>query len=290
MSKHPHTVWEFEAIGTVWQIDTARALSQTQKDHITEFILAYERVFSRFVAGSLVDRIHRSAGTYPFPSYADELFALYNKLYELTGGVFTPLVGQILDDLGYDALYQLKPKQIAQAPKRWPDVATYANHSLHTTTPVLLDVGAAGKGHLVDLVGARIEGYGISEYVVDAGSDMRIRKPSSPLRIGLEHPQDTQKVIGVIEMSDKSLCGSSINRRRWGDALHHIIDPQSAAPSTGIVATWVIADSTMVADALATALFLVEPTVLLSEYRFEYVRINEHLQIDATGPFRAALF
>lgn len=288
----PHSgSWTLNAIGTQWQIDTDVPLSEVQKQDITDKIIAYDRVFSRFIEGSLIDRIHHAPGSYGFPPYANELFALYDELYELTGGVFTPLVGQILDDLGYDAAYALKQKETPKAPARWPDIARYENQVLTTTTPLLLDVGAAGKGHIVDLVAARIMQYGMKHYVVDAGSDMRIqRAPDAPLRIGLEHPLDTSKVIGVIELSTRSLCGSSINRRSWGGGLHHIIDPQTAAPSVGIIASWVIADTTMLADALATALFLVEPGVLQSRYAFDYIRINDAMQIDASGAFKSALF
>ncbi len=291
MSQSSPDTWVLNAIGTQWQIDADIPLTDAQKQQITDDIVAYDRVFSRFVEGSLIDRIFHTPGTYRFPPYADELFALYNSLYELTDGVFTPLVGQILDDLGYDAAYVLKQKQIPVVPHRWPNVASYKDQALTTQIPLLLDVGAAGKGHIVDLVARRIHEFGATYCVVDAGSDMCIRRPADrPLRIGLEHPNDIKQVIGVLEMCDRSLCGSSVNRRTWGGGLHHIINPHTAAPSEGIIASWVLADSTMLADALATALFLVEPTVLLKKYRFDYTRINDRLQIDATGPFREALF
>lgn len=291
MSQTPSDSWILNAIGTQWQIDTDIVLSKAQKQQVVDDITAYDRVFSRFIEGSLIDRIHHRAGSYRFPPYADELFALYGQLYELTGGVFTPLVGQILDDLGYDAAYALKPKQTPNAPAGWSDVASYEDHVLTTQSPLLLDVGAAGKGHIVDLVAQRLHSFGATHYVVDAGSDMHIRRPADrPLRVGLEHPHDTKQVIGVIELTDRSLCGSSINRRSWGGGLHHIINPHTAAPSKGIIASWVIADTTMLADGLATALFLVEPAVLQSRYSFEYVRINDALQIDATSIFKSALF
>lgn len=291
MSQPSSGSWTLNAIGTQWQIDTGAVLSDAQKQEVIDDIIAYDRVFSRFIEGSLIDRIHHRAGSYRFPLYADELFALYTQLYELTDGIFTPLVGQILDDLGYDAAYALKQKHSPKTPAQWPDVASYQGHVLTTTTPLLLDVGAAGKGHIVDLIVTRLASYGITECVVEAGSDMYVRRSADrPLRVGLEHPHDTKQVIGVIEMTEKSLCGSGINRRSWGGGLHHIINPHTAAPSEGIIASWVIADTTMLADALATALFLVEPSLLLKQFAFEYIRINDALQIDASPAFQKALF
>ena len=48
---------------------------------------------------------------------------------------------------------------------------------------------------------------------------------------------------------------SATTRRAWGDGLHHVIDPLTGLPARGVLATWVLAPTALVADGIATALF-----------------------------------
>ena len=89
--------------------------------------------------------------------------------------------------------------------------------------------------------------------VVDAGGDIAVR--GAPQRIGLEHPFDERRAIGVWEVADAALCASAVNRRAWGDGLHHVLDARTGAPVRTVAATWAVAPTAMRADAIATALF-----------------------------------
>ncbi len=47
----------------------------------------------------------------------------------------------------------------------------------------------------------------------------------------------------------------AVNRRAWGDGLHHVLDARTGEPVRQIAATWAVAPTVMLADAVATALF-----------------------------------
>ena len=126
---------------------------------------------------------------------------------------------------------------------------------LDTARPVLLDIGAAGKGYLVDLVSDLLVGLGIGTHVVDASGDLRVRGDASE-RIALEHPADPTKAIGVVELREGALCASASNRRSWGDGLHHVIDAVTGVPTADVIATWALAPDALHADGLATAAVL----------------------------------
>ena len=53
----------------------------------------------------------------------------------------------------------------------------------------MIDVGAAGKGCLVDIISAILQQAGVAEFVVDAGGDLR-HCGEHGIRVGLEHPRD----------------------------------------------------------------------------------------------------
>jgi thiamine biosynthesis lipoprotein len=141
---------------------------------------------------------------------------------------------------------------------------------------------------LVDLVAHTLNDANVHRFVVDAGGDLRHNRDRH-LRVGLEHPFDRGRVVGVVDLHRDALCASAINRRAWGDGLHHILDARTGTPSRYVLATWVIADNATLADGIATALFLTDPSRLKKAYRFESVRMSPN-GIEASSGFEGELF
>ncbi|AZZ51060.1 FAD:protein FMN transferase [Rathayibacter festucae] len=266
------SAWRFEAIGTTWQIDTDAPLDALVRERLRARIEAYDRTWSRFRDDSAASRLRTEPGEHVFPAEAVELFALYDELFALTGGGVTPFVGVALEQLGYDPAYSLVPRgPVAPAPS-WAAARGGGGATLRTAAGVVLDVGAAGKGQLVDLVLDELASAGVERAVVDASGDLRARGVGA-YRVGLEHPFDASRAIGVAEPGERALCASAGNRRAWGDGLHHVLDGRTGRPVDTVIATWVVADSTLVADGLATALFVCPPEVLAERFDFEFVRV-----------------
>lgn len=284
----PHA-WTFEAIGTAWQIDTDAELGAEVKDAVAARIEQFDGVWSRFRPDSLVSRIAESAGTWHLDHDADALLGLYAELHALTDGALTPLIGRTLSDLGYDADYSLTALADPAPVPDW-ECFDWAPPRLTTTEPLLLDVGAAGKGHLVDLVAEVLDGCGVSAYTIDASGDL-LHRGRGPLRVALEHPGDPSRAAGVAELDpDLALCGSATNRRAWGDGLHHVLDGRTGRPTADIVAAWVVADSCLLADGLATALFLTEPDRLVGRFDCDFVRMHADGRIEWSPTFPGEVF
>ncbi len=288
------THFSFESIGTFWQIDIEGDISHdarsTLQEAIHQRIECYDKTYSRFRDDSLITAIAKESGTYSLPMDSHELFSTYRQIYNSTHGAVTPLIGQLLSDAGYDATYSLKPKELLSPPLPWDDVMTYKDTILTMKKTALLDFGAAGKGHLIDIVGELIEKHGYNSYCVDAGSDIRHRtNEEKNLTIGLEHPTDTEQILGVAKLRNASLCGSAGNRRAWGD-YHHILDPRTLKPVVSVLAVWTVSPSTILADALSTCLFFVEPSTLKEEYTFEYVLVRPDFSVEHSREFPGELF
>lgn len=266
----------FEAIGTSWQIDIFDSVTLAQLEfvdiQIQKRIHTFDQVYSRFRSDSVVTQMSKRSGEYILPADADKMISLYYQLYQLTNGLFTPLIGQTLSDAGYDANYSLLPKKLS-SPQLWENVLSFSNPILIIKEPAILDFGAGGKGYLIDLVGEVLMANKVKSFCIDAGGDILCvadkEKKFEPIRIGLENPEDVKQVVGVVEVQNKSICGSAGNRRKWGD-FHHIINPVTLSSPKHILATWVVADSTLLADALATALFFMEGENLKHHFDFEY--------------------
>ncbi len=272
----PLAKFSFDAIGTHWSVETERPLTPTEKEAITQTIAEFDRTYSRFRSDSLMSRISRGKdNTYTFPSSITERYDIYTQLEQSTDGAVNPLVGQSLERLGYDAKYSLQPNGDTFVPPPFSSVATLHGTTLELTQPVLIDIGAIGKGYLVDQI-AELLAQTHQEFVVDASGDIFVHR-NTPEVIGLEDPLDPSRAIGEVRITNLSLCASATNRRVWGDNLHHVIDARTGLPSTtDIIATWAIASTTVIADALATALFFAEPQDLLHRFGdFYYVTMKQ---------------
>ncbi len=261
----------FAALGTSWTIETPEPLGQLDSA-IRARIETFDHTWSRFRADSLVTAVATSGGKYEFPDDAPRLFDLYDELFRSTEGAVTPLVGSTLEQLGYDREYTLVQRGQPAVPADWSAEVSRDGATVTTAGPVLIDVGAAGKGYLVDLVGELLHQNDVHEFVIDASGDLLVSR-AEPRRIGLEHPFDPTMAIGVVELARGSICASGSNRRVWGEGLHHILDGRTGLPTREVIATWAVAGTALVADGLATALFFTEPAPLEETFEFEYVRV-----------------
>ena len=284
--------FNFKAIGTTWQIDIYQELSKAAGAEILSNVMArielFDKAYSRFRDDSLVTKISKEIGSYVLPDDAEAMMSLYQDLYKRTDGLVTPLIGNLISDTGYDAEYSLITKEKLESPPDWEDALDYKHPVLVVKKPVLLDFGAAGKGYLIDLVAKVLEENGVHEYCIDAGGDI-IHRGRTPIRAGLEDPIDTTKVVGVYSLQNNSICGSAGNRRKWGK-FTHIINPKTLSSPTDIIAVWVVAKSTLLADALTTCLFFVPASTLTSTHDFEYILIRKDRSVETSANFKGELF
>lgn len=287
--------FEFSGIGTTWEIDTPRPLTPSLRQAILERIECFDIAYSRFRSDSLIARIAAATdgGSFQFPDDAPAIFELYDKLHVATSGAVDPLVGRDLELLGYDSNYSLThdPVAIARHSEKRPNwKADVQRHGsvVVTQRPVVIDVGAAGKGYLVDIVAGMLRNDGIDIYVVDGSGDL-IHAGSEPLAVGLEHPVDPTLAIGVAQLKGRALCASASNRRAWGQ-FHHVVNGRTGVPIRDVIATWVIADDALTADGLATALFFTAPERLAASFDFSFVRMFADGRADISPNFDGELF
>ncbi|MEN2740136.1 FAD:protein FMN transferase [Microbacterium sp. X-17] len=281
-------VWSFEAIGTRWEIETGRPLPADAREAVTAAIADFDRTWSRFRDDSLVARLAASGGAEPLPADAAAMLDAYVELSRATAGAVNPLVGDALARRGYDAGLSLRDRGAEPAPPDWPDLLSWSGGVLALARSATIDVGALGKGRLVDLVADALEPWAPGDLVVDASGDLRVR--GAAVRVGLEHPYDARRAIGVVELRDAALCASATNRRAWGDGLHHVLDARTGEPVRAIAATWAIAPDAMRADAITTALFFDGGPALAAAWGVEWVRMTTDGRVEWSPACPAELF
>lgn len=285
-----NTQFVFDAIGTHWVIDIESPLTSNKESvlkKISKRISQFDKDYSRFREDSLVFKMSQKAGMFKLPEDAQKMFDLYEKIYKITNGLVTPLIASTLEEAGYDAKYSLKEREV-HAPATWKEVMSYEYPDLTIKKPVMLDFGAAGKGYLVDIVGDLLETQGIQNFCIDAGGDI-LHKGKTSLKVGLEHPEDAESVIGVVNLMNGSICGSAGNRRKWAN-YHHIINPQTLKSPKNILSVWTTASEAIIADAMSTCLFFMEGKEMKKYFEFEYFILYADYTFDKSNGFEAELF
>ncbi|MBV0894400.1 FAD:protein FMN transferase [Microbacterium sp. NC79] len=280
--------WRFDAIGTTWDIETDTDLPDDAQEATRRLIDEFDREWSRFRPDSLVSQLARGAGVVDAPADTVELLTMYQQLSDATGGSVNPLVGDSLAALGYDGQVSLTVGVPHAAPADWQTMLAWTGESLALSRPATIDIGAMGKGKLVDLTIQTLAAWTEGDVTVDASGDLATR--GAPIRVGLEHPYDTSRAIGVITVQNEALCASATNRRAWGDGLHHVLDARTGQPVRTVAATWAVAPDAVTADAITTALFFEGGPELAHAWDVQWVRMLTNGQVEFSPRCPAQLF
>jgi thiamine biosynthesis lipoprotein len=207
-----------------------------------------------------------------FPS--EDLFyltQLAKQLYLKSAGQYDVTVGLLGNLWGFGASNQgsVIPSATAIAATRarvgmkWLEIDT-AQQTLTRHADLFVDLSSLAKGYAVDKIAKLFEAWGIENYLVEIGGEIRMKgvKPNgSPWRIGIEAPLPDRRVAQrVITANDRGIATSGDYRNFIevdGEQFSHVIDPHSGQPvSHRLASVTVIADSCVKADALSTMLMV----------------------------------
>lgn len=250
-----------------------------------ELIDDFDLTWSRFRSDGAVEALRRGEVA-DLGVHAATLWAHYDRLVRLTSGAVNPLVGGALEALGYDAEYRLAPVVEATAPAPDWALALRDGSALRLPAGTVLDVGAVGKGLLVDLVAAELG----CPAVVDAGGDL-LNAGTESVQVALEHPRDPSRAVGVVELAPgRAIAGSATNRRAWGEDLHHVLDARTGRPMRGVHATWALAASAAEADAAASATFFRPAVDVAAAYPGSHVVRFDSVGLTASSDLPGELF
>jgi thiamine biosynthesis lipoprotein len=135
---------------------------------------------------------------------------------------------------------------------------------------VEIDLNALGKGYALDRCAEVLREAGVEDYLVHGGQSSVLaggarfadESPPQGWSIALRHPLKPTQRLAEIWLRDRALgtSGSGVQffhhqGRRYG----HVLDPRTGWPAEGVLSATVLAPNAALADALATACFVMGP-------------------------------
>jgi FAD:protein FMN transferase len=184
-----------------------------------------------------------------------------------TGGAFDPAVGHSMHSRGFDREYtsgqSIRARLGAVGPVTYRDVQLNPDRKTVTLLrPLILDLGAVAKGLAIDLAAHELKAF--PNFSIDAGGDLYlagVNAAGTSWSIGIRHPRIDGELIDVLSISGRAVCTSGDYERRHPAEPneHHILDPRSGSSPTNVASATVVAPTAMLADALATAVFVLGP-------------------------------
>jgi thiamine biosynthesis lipoprotein len=242
-------------MGTIVSIEVdAPQIAVTQA---FEWFRQVEAVCSRFDPASELRRLTvgepTRASTILFEAVS---FAL--KVANETHGAFDPTLGSRMSARGYNRHYITGATSTAPGTEAasFRDVVLDANdHTILLKRPLTLDLGAVAKGLAVDAAARELQAF--RDFCIDAGGDIYCggcNSKGEPWSVGIRHPRHRDELVDRILVTDCAVCTSGDYERG-----PHILDPRDAAAALRVASATVIAPNAMLADAMATAAFVLGP-------------------------------
>jgi|LSQX01.2.fsa_nt_gb thiamine biosynthesis lipoprotein len=128
----------------------------------------------------------------------------------------------------------------------------------------IVDVGGIAKGYATDEALDIYRENGVKSALISLGGNVAAlgcKPDGSYWRIGIRNPRGAEgSYIGVVSVKDQSVVSSGDYERNFekdGIMYHHIIDPETGYPAkSGLIATTIVSDISIEADALSTTVFV----------------------------------
>jgi thiamine biosynthesis lipoprotein len=260
-------------MGTIVTIQTASSdpKHSRQQDSAIERALAWfhhiEERCTRFNPQSEAMRLSNQIGvSLPVSPVLYEAVGFALEVAKASDGAFDPTLGLAMERLGFNREYSTG--QTVHTDIEPTSAVSYRDvlldpirKTITLLRPLVLDLGAVAKGLAVDMAARELREF--ESFAINAGGDLYLggcNPKGEPWTIGIRHPRHEDALIDSVVLSNRAVCTSGDYERTADDGkVHHILDPRTNAPAKSAASVTVIAQSTMLADALATAAFVLGP-------------------------------
>lgn len=235
-----------------------------------------ESRMSAVLGESEIQAINSAAGIKPVKVTNDTFEVIESALHyaELSDGAFDPTIGPLVNlwGIGGDNVRLPDPEAVQAALSRvgWRDVEL--NREEGTVflgrEGMGLDLGGIAKGYAADEAVRIVKRHNLKRAIIDLGGNIYAYGEKAgkwpgkglPWRIGIQDPlEERGQYFALLELRNKTVVTSGVYERFLevdGKKYHHILSTTDGYPvDSGLLSVTIIADKSIDADALSTAVF-----------------------------------
>ena len=271
-----------EAFGTTW---TAKWVvwepgpsvdAEGLRNAITGALQEVDARMSTWRSDSELQAVREGSGPVVVSEETLEVVQAALQLAQATGGAFDPTVEPLMELWGFRGERRTTPPtdaeiEAARAATGWAKVVLGRDEGRPTIDAkgTALDLSAIAKGHAVDRAAAVMSEWGLTDFMVEIGGEVRAhgRTPRGSWRLGVDAPDEGAapgaQFAAIVELRNAALATSGNYRNAYdagGVRVVHTMDPRQGRPYESVVASAsVVATDCRTADGWATALMVLGP-------------------------------
>ena len=271
-------------------------------DEIWAACARYEQLLSKTIDASDVSRINNAMGqTVTVDPETWEILRRAKEISAQTGGAFSITIAPVTALWSFtDTVTNMVPTDEARL-KMLPlvddqKIALGENNTVTLPAGMEIDLGGIAKGYIADKVADIIREKAYAGIVSLGGNVYTVgKKPDgSAFSVGIKDPHNPAASKAIIYTGDGTVVTSGTYERGFsfgGVRYHHILDPKTGWPSqSDLVSATFVMDSSMTADALATACIVIgseKSLDLAKELQLDAMFIDKDGQAFFTEGFEA---
>lgn len=225
-----------------------------------------EETVSRYVSGSEAERLNRGERIVPEPWFYD-LLEKNLLIAEETDGEFDPAAGALIDLWGIGTEDPEVPEEeaIQEAFLRTgPGRVHLSETEVYLEPGTILDLGASGKGAVLDRIRTYLEETDTKGAVIAAGGSVLLygtHAGKAEYTVAVQLPDgNSGDYLGMLTLSDCCISTSGDYERYFiknDKRYHHILSTRTGYPAdTGLRSVTVVSRDGTLSDLLSTAVFL----------------------------------
>ena len=253
-----HRVCYEGVLGTALELnllaDSATTVQRAEAQVLAE-IDRLEAIYSRYLPQSELNRWQRGELAEP-SSDLRWLLKEAERWMERTSGAFNPAVDAVQNlhkQNPNPSEAELEPLRAALQTPLWE----WEGSRAVKLTALSLNYNSFAKGHIADCaVEAALRIEGVQQVMVNLGGDL-CHRGKKTLEVSVAHPfsrADNAPALARLEVGNQGVATSGHTQRG-----RHLFDPRTARPVSDVTQATVVAQNAATADALATALCVLEP-------------------------------
>ncbi len=245
-------------------IETCSKDADALVDSAFALMSRYEERLSYYKEGSEIYEMNR-ADTNAFTVSPDvvSMLELGARLYAKTDSLYDLSIGALSDLWDFEQKIVPDSATLIQAMSQVGfDKINLDGQILTKPASFKINLGSVAKGYIIDRAVEYLQKHDVVSGYINAGGDIRYFGDTGKMRVGIRHPRDREDVIAILNLDNCAVVTSGDYERFFiQDSVryHHIINPKTGFPAQNTISVTVIAPNATLADALSTAMFLLEP-------------------------------